>query len=183
MVESLSFDSRHNVLPGKHFYQFYKNTDDFLSIMIPFFQAGLEKKEACLWLISEKNGLSFCRDTAEAIIFNFTHYVSIGQLVILPAENWYLTDGAFDEAKSIQNAERYFETFRENGFTRFRGAGDGGFLSRRDWPIVEAYERKIGPWLKANSITGLCAYPILEFTPSQAKAILDCHEDVLVGRL
>ena len=177
------FDSLHQILPGKHFYQFYKNSDDFLSVMIPFFQAGLEKGEACLWLVSKRNNLDFIRATVEAMIAGFSYYVSSGQFQIFSAEDWYLTECSFDEAKAIGNAVQYLEKMQKQGFKQLRGAGDGGVISRKDWPAAEAYEKKMGPWIKSHSVVALCAYPILECTPSQTKGILDCHEDVLVGRL
>jgi len=183
VVTPADFDSLHEILPGKHFYQFYKNSEDFFSVMIPFFRAGLEKGEACLWLVSQKNGLDNARATAEAMIPQFSHYVSTNQFQILSAEDWYLTEGSFDEMKAMNNALQYLETIQKKGFERLRGAGDGGVISRKDWPIVEAYEKKMGPWIKANHIVALCAYPILECTPSQTKGILDCHEDVLVGKI
>ena len=101
----------------------------------------------------------------------------------MSGESWYLKNESFDEAQAISNAEKYHELIRRKGFIRLRIAGDVGFMSRNDWPPFQAYEKKIGPWLKTQSVIALCAYPILECTPSQAKGILECHEDVLVGRL
>src|SRR3989338_8409146 len=173
MVAQTGFDSLHNIFPGKHFYQFYKNSDDFLYVMIPFFQTGLEKNEACLWLVSERNGMDFARATAEAVILDCERYLSSGQFQIRSAEEWYLTDGAFDEAKSIQNAFAYLEQMKSRGFNRFRASGDAGIMRREEWPKIEVYERKIGPWIKENGIVAICAYPILDCTPSQTKAILD----------
>ena len=182
MTDAAHFDSLHDVVPGKHFYQFYKNSDDFLYVMIPFFQAGLEKGEACLWMVSGKIGFDFARATAEAMIPRFSDYISTGQFQMIPAEEWYLTNGSFDEAKAISNAQHYMEKIKKQGFSRLRGAGDAGVFSREDWPAVEAYEKKMSPWIKSQPVIALCAYPILECTPSQAKGILECHEDVLVGK-
>ncbi|MBI4358744.1 MAG: MEDS domain-containing protein [Candidatus Omnitrophica bacterium] len=183
MVNVTNFDLRYAVLPGKHFYQFYKSSDDFLSIMIPFFQAGLEKNEACLWLVSGRNSLDFCRATAEALIPQYSLCVSGEQFQIMSSESWYLKSESFDEGQTIGNAEKYHALIQKKGFIRLRIAGDVGFMSRKDWPQFEAYEKKIGSWLKARSVVALCAYPILECTPSQTRGILECHEDVLVGRL
>ena len=184
MEQQSDFDSLHGILPGKHFYQFYKGSDDFLCVMIPYFQTGLGKGEACLWLVSKRNGMHFSRVTAEGLISRFSDYDSSGQLVILSAEDWYLTDGFFDEEKAMSNAEQFVGKIKGQGFERFRIAGDiGGAVPRADWPKAEAYERKISPWIKSRAVIALCAYPILECTPSQTKGILDCHEDVLVGKL
>lgn len=183
MAEPTDFDLLHSITPGKHFYQFYKNSEDYFHVMIPFFQAGLEKGEACLWLVSKRNGLAYTCAVAEVLIPGFSHYISSGQLEVSSAEEWYLTDGGFDEAKAVQNAEQYLEKIGKSDFCRLRGAGDAGAILRKDWPLVENYERKMGPWIKLHLVIALCAYPILECTPSQTKGILECHEDVLVGRL
>ena len=152
--------------------------------MIPYFRAGLEGGEACLWLVSRKNGIDFSCVTAEGLIPGFLDYASSGQFEILSAEDWYLTDGSFDEDRAIANISSHLTKIRAKNFDRLRAAGDiGGAVPRADWARVEAYEKKISSWLKANSVIALCSYPILECAPSQVKGILDSHEDVLIGRL
>jgi len=178
------FDSLHQILPGKHFYQFYKGSGDFLNVMIPYLDAGLRKGEACLWLISKKNGIDFSRVTAESLIPGFSDYLSSGQFQIIPAEDWYLSDDSFSADQAVRNIEAYIEGVEGRNFKRFRVAGDiGGVVPNADWPYVEAYEQNISSWLKAHSIVALCAYPILECPPSRMKGILDFHEDVLIGKL
>ncbi|MBI1977413.1 MAG: MEDS domain-containing protein [Candidatus Omnitrophica bacterium] len=165
MVSLSNFDSLYDVSSGKHFYQFYKSSDDFLHVMIPFFQAGLEKNDACLWLISQENSLDFCRSTAEAMIPQHVTAILSGQFQILSAEEWYLTEGTFDESKAIANALQHLEKIKALGFRRFRIAGDEACVPRKDWSLVEAYERKVAPWIKSQPIVALCAYPILSCTP------------------
>ena len=183
MLNSNNFDSLYNISLGKHFYQFYKSSEDFLNVMIPFFQSGLEKGEACLWLVSNQIGLDVARSAAQTLIVDFDSHVSRGRFELISAEGWYLTDGSFDESKAINNAEKYLMNIRINGFNVLRGAGDGGCIQRRDWPDVYAYEKKMALWIKSQPVIALCAYPILECTPSQTKQILECHEDVLVGKM
>ena len=152
--------------------------------MVPYFQAGLRKKEACLWLVSQRNGLDFCRVTVQNLIPGFSRYESSGQFKMLSAEDWYLSHEAFDQGKAFRNAQDHADEFRKLGFQHIRVAGDiGGAIPRKDWPEVEDYERRISVWIKPEPVVALCAYPILECTPSQTKGILDSHEDVLIGRL
>jgi hypothetical protein len=42
MFQESDFDSFHNIQPGKHFYQFYKQADDYQRVIIPFLKAGLK---------------------------------------------------------------------------------------------------------------------------------------------
>ncbi len=39
---------------GIHFCQFYHTKEDLMDILIPYFKAGLENNEFCLWVISEQ---------------------------------------------------------------------------------------------------------------------------------
>ena len=38
---------------GTHFCQFYKTKKDLLDILVPYFTAGLENNEFCMWVTSE----------------------------------------------------------------------------------------------------------------------------------
>jgi len=37
---------------GTHFCHFYETRQDLLDTFVPYFKAGLENKEFCLWVIS-----------------------------------------------------------------------------------------------------------------------------------
>jgi hypothetical protein len=38
---------------GTHFCQFYKTKQDLIDILVPYFKAGLEDNEFCMWITSE----------------------------------------------------------------------------------------------------------------------------------
>ena len=38
---------------GTHFCQFYQTKEDLTDILIPYFKAGLENNEFCMWITSE----------------------------------------------------------------------------------------------------------------------------------
>ena len=38
---------------GTHFCQFYQDKQDLIDILVPYFRAGLENNEFCLWVTSE----------------------------------------------------------------------------------------------------------------------------------
>lgn len=175
------FDVLHNIYPGRHFYQFYKTPEDFYRILIPYFQSGLEKQEACVWLVSEKIGVDKTLHLCETQIPRFWFYFASGQFQILSAENWYLTDGVFDEAKAISHADSIFKHTIEQGYTRLRAAGDVASIPKKDWPLVHAYEEKVHSWIRNYPIIALCAYPIVECSLFDTKSIVTSHDDVLAG--
>ncbi len=36
---------------GKHLCQFYQTKEDLSDILVPYFKAGLENNEFCMWLV------------------------------------------------------------------------------------------------------------------------------------
>jgi len=38
---------------GTHFCQFYQTKQDLIDILVPYFKAGLENNEFCMWVTSE----------------------------------------------------------------------------------------------------------------------------------
>jgi hypothetical protein len=40
---------------GTHFCQFYDTNDDLLEMLVPYFKAGLDSNEACLWIVSSQS--------------------------------------------------------------------------------------------------------------------------------
>jgi hypothetical protein len=181
-MQESDYNSGHDSVEGKHLYQFYKGKEDLLRIMLPFFQTGLEKSEGCLWLVSERIGVEEVKAIAEKEIPGFLSYISSGQFQILSAEEWYLTDGGFDETKALSNAVRFGRHMNAKGFKRLRIAGDAGAVPHEDWVYSRSYEEKVDALVKAGPHIALCAYPILDCDLKDTKMVLDCHDDVLIGR-
>jgi len=42
-----------NVSWGTHFCQFYQTREDLIDVLVPYFKAGLESNEFCVWVTSE----------------------------------------------------------------------------------------------------------------------------------
>jgi len=42
-----------DVLWGTHLCLFYQNKEDLIDILVPYFKAGLENNEFCMWVTSE----------------------------------------------------------------------------------------------------------------------------------
>ncbi|WP_237754284.1 GAF domain-containing protein [Geobacter sp. OR-1] len=66
---------------GSHFCQFYQTNRELLDILVPFFRAGLENHEFCLWVTP---------DDAEGVLAGaaFTESVDKGQMEIIPYSRW-----------------------------------------------------------------------------------------------
>jgi len=184
MYRPSNVDNLYHLQPGKHLYQFYKNTDDFVRVITSFFQAGLEKGNACLWLVSEKIGVEKAKTFLEIMIPKCAGYLASGQLQILSGEAWYLDGGRFSENRIVRNLEQFLEFVKKGNFSGIRICGDGASIPRNQWEFLFRYEKKIDPVLREKRVICVCAYPILGCSVTDTKTILDLHKDgVFIGHI
>ena len=86
---------------GTHFCQFYRTADDLLDILVPYFAAGLEANEFCMWVTSEPVDVKAAERALAAAIPDFARRLRDGQMEILPHDQWYLAGGDFDAQRVL----------------------------------------------------------------------------------
>ena len=78
---------------GSHFCQFYQTRKDLLEILVPYFRAGLENNELCVWVTSEPLGPEEVKKALKTAVPNFEDYLKNGQMEIIPHSTWHTRGG------------------------------------------------------------------------------------------
>src|SRR4029078_12744350 len=95
--------------------------------LAPFFKAGLDKHEYCLWVVSP----SLTPEQAAAPLRNripdIDRHLREGALEIVLSHEWYLEDGAFDGARVIQCWQARLEAALARGYAGM------GINSTEEW--------------------------------------------------
>ena len=151
-------------------------------MVIPFLRRGLESHEACLWVVSRTIGVL---EAIEALQrgYDLTPFLGNGQLLVVPAEQWYLDRGQFSERKAFQKLKKFIEDREHRGYRHFRGVGDLAWLEGEDWPAFQLFEKKVHQWIQEFGLTAVCAYPIQQCSVTQTKDVLDHHDSVFQTKL
>jgi hypothetical protein len=74
---------------GSHLSQFYETGDDLRDTLIPYFKAGLENNESCLWVTGAPFGANQARSALRAVVSNFDKRERRKQIEIRDAHEWY----------------------------------------------------------------------------------------------
>ena len=90
---------------GTHICQFYRTKEDLLDMLIPYFKAGLENNEFCLWVISEPLEIENAKESLIGSIPAIDIYLEKGQIEIIPYTGWFTTNGVFDSRKVSNKRE------------------------------------------------------------------------------
>ncbi|MCB9800020.1 MAG: MEDS domain-containing protein [Candidatus Omnitrophica bacterium] len=183
MPTTTGFDLIQNIQPGKHYYLFYEDLHTYMEVLVPYFQEGLLKGDRCLWLISDYLDWETVYGLARRKIEDLDDRMDCDQIRLFSASKWYLNQGRFDRKRALQNATEFIEQNQKDESVVIRAAGDLGDLCVDDWSEVCLYEEEISQAIQSQKIIGLCAYPIQKCTPSQAKRVMELHDDVLIGRV
>jgi len=83
---------------GSHFCQFYQTRKDLLDKLVPYFKAGLESNELCVWVTTEPLSTEDVRKALEKALPNFENYAENGQIEIIPDRMWLARGGKSGKA-------------------------------------------------------------------------------------
>src|SRR3989304_6627391 len=81
---------------GTHLCQFYKTKKDLIDVLVPYFKAGLENNEFCMWVTSPPLNEKEALKALKKAVPRLDEYLEKGQIEIIPYDQWYLIDGIFD---------------------------------------------------------------------------------------
>ena len=86
---------------GSHFRQFYTTQQDMTEVVVPYFRAGLESNELCVWVTSD---FLTTQDALAALgrgVPGFPDHLARRQIEVFPHTDWYLKGGSFDLKRTL----------------------------------------------------------------------------------
>ena len=74
---------------GSHLAHFFASGDDLHDLLVPYFKAGLENNERCLWVTGEAFDADRARSSLRAAVPDFDFRERAGQIAIADGDEWY----------------------------------------------------------------------------------------------
>jgi PAS domain S-box-containing protein len=167
---------------GTHFCQFYQTQDDLLDILAPYFRAGLEQNEFCMWVTSEPLAAEDARAALERSVPGFADYVARGQIEILPYTDWSLLGGTFDSARVLAGWVDQLAAARAKGFEGLRLSGNTFWLERNGWRAFADYEEEINSVIGRYRMIALCTYSLDRVSAGEIIDVVMNHQFALIKR-
>src|SRR5262245_5868323 len=87
---------------GTHFCQFYASKQDLLDTLVPYFKAGLEHGEFCLWVTSPPLATQEAWGALRAAVLDLDRYLAENSIEIVAYDRWYRNGGGFDLDRVIR---------------------------------------------------------------------------------
>jgi DNA repair protein RadC len=160
---------------GSHICVFYGTTQDLVDTLVPYFKAGLENNEFCVWITAPLFGKKRALTAISNQIPDLNRYLKAGQLEFTPYTTAYLKDGVFNMQKALYSLAYRTKQAFVNGYGGMRVAGYVAYLKMREWQVIINFERQINKYIVNTPTLGLCAYPLDKCNASQFIDVIGNH--------
>jgi PAS domain S-box-containing protein len=161
---------------GTHFCQFYRTADDLADALVPFFRAGLDNNEQCIWVTCEPLSTEEARAALTRAAPDLDERLQSGQVEILDFGDWYLRGGEQDVDAVLNKWIARKEEALARGYSGLRVSGNSCRIETQQWRDFAAYEAKVNACLREHRILALCSYHLDRCTGTQAMDVLRNHE-------
>jgi len=167
---------------GTHFCQFYQTKEDLLDILVPYFKAGLENNEFCMWVTSEPLSEEEAKREMRKAVPNFDQHLRSGQIEIVPHTDWYLKDGIFNLQKVLDAWTDKLNSALAKGYDGIRVTGNTAWLEKRDWRNFADYEEEINNVIGKYKMMAICSYSLDKCGASELMDVVKNHQFALIRR-
>jgi len=167
---------------GTHFCLFYHITDDLIDILVPYFKAGLENNEFCMWVTSEPLSVDDATRALMEAVKEFDTYSKKGQIEILDYSEWYTQSGKFEADTVLQGWVEKERLALKNGFDGLRLTGNTFWLEKSDWKAFTEYEATVDSVIGNYRMIALCSYSLDKCRAAEVIDVVKNHRFALIRR-
>ena len=167
---------------GTHFCHFYDTKGDLLETVVPYFRAGLEDNEYCVWVTSEPLTEDECWAALRRAVPSFEQYVSRRSIEILPGREWYLDGRSFDRRRVGAAWNDRLHQALAQGYAGMRVSGNTSWLERHHWHEFVEYERELNESVPGQPMVVLCTYPLATSGAAELLDVARTHQFAIARR-
>jgi hypothetical protein len=164
---------------GIHMCHFYREREDLVEALVPFFIAGLHSNERCIWITAEPLDGAGARLELQKAGLDVDAAIRSGSLRIQDYSEFYLKAQGM---KSSQVAELWLaeeERALEQGYSGLRITGNASFLSPETWPDFMDYEEVVHRAFQGRRIISLCSYHARRVAAAEVLDVVRRHSCAL----
>lgn len=167
---------------GTHSCQFYETKEDLLELLIPYFKAGLENNERCLWIVCDPITIDDAFTSLKESIPEFQSYLDKKSIEILYYQDWYFRNGNFNAKAIADDVKVRIKAALAAGYDGMRTNGNETWLTNVYWTHFMQYEKELNSLVQDLPIIVLCTYPLSHSDAGTLLDVANAHDRVISRR-
>ena len=164
---------------GSHIGQFYSVAADLRDVLVPYFRAGLENNELCLWVTDAP----FCLDDARAALRAAVPDLDVrerrGQIEIQDTRSFYDPDQPLQSKAIVDGLLQREQKALAAGYRGLRTNGNCGWANKDRWNTFVDYESHVHRAVPGQRLICMCSYCHDRLGHAEVSDIIERHHFVL----
>ena len=182
LIRETGIDALGSVIWGTHFCLFYRTKQDLFNILVPYFKAGLENNEFCMWVTSEPLGPKDAQNALRKAVPDLDEYLRKGQIEILPYDQWYLEADDFNQQHLLKKWNDKLTRALTNGYAGMRVTGNITWVDQKLWNGFINYEHQLNETIERYRMIVVCTYCLDKCGPAEIVEVVNNHQMALIER-
>ena len=167
---------------GTHFCQFYQTKEDLINILVPYFKAGLENNEFCMWITSQPLDAEEAKEALRKAVPDFDYYLDKGQIEIIPYNYWYVIEEIFDSQRILNGWVEKLNKALADDYDGLRLSGNTFWLEKEDWDNFVDYEEEVDSIIGNYKMIALCTYSLDRCSSTEIIDVVINHQFALIKK-
>lgn len=167
---------------GTHFAHFYEDREGLFDVLVPFFKAGLESNEFCVWIVADPVGVEDAKKALRLAMPDFEYYISKEQIEFIPHTEWYTKGRSFDARTVLEGWVSKYIQGLARGCQGLRASGNTSWLNKEEWDAFIRYEREVDNVIGSYKMLALCSYSLDSCGAEELLDVVSTHPFALIKR-
>lgn len=167
---------------GSHLSQLFETGDDLRDLLVPYFRAGLENNEQCLWVTGEAFRADEARSALRAAVPDLEAREKSGQIEIRDYHEWYAAGAKLQPEELVAGLLERERAALEKGFSGVRTDGNCAWVTTGQWPDFRDYEALVHRSIRNRRMICMCSYCVAGTDGDRLLDVIERHDFMLPRR-
>ncbi len=167
---------------GTHFCHFYHTKEDLTDILVPYFKAGLENNEFCLWVMSQPLEVEEAIEAMKKAVPDTDVYLEKGQIEINSYTCLHLTGSIYDSERVINYWIEKLNHALKSGYEGLRLSENTSWLEKNYRGYFVDHMGKMEDTIGKYRMISLGSYFVDKYSTTEIIEVASKHQFTLIKK-
>ena len=161
---------------GSHLVHFFGSGDELRDVLVPYFKAGLQNNECCLWVTGKAFDAEQARSALRAAVPDLDKRERDKQIEIANGDEWYAAGDKLQPHELVNGLEQRERDALELGYAGLRTNGNCAWVSQAHWADFQDYETLVQKTVRGRRMICMCSYSTDQVQGGSHLEVMEHHD-------
>jgi PAS domain S-box-containing protein len=161
---------------GSHLAHFFGSGDELRDVLVPYFKAGLENNERCLWVTGQAFNAEQARSALRTAVPDLDRRERDKQIEIASGDEWYAASDKLRPHDLVGGLLQREQDALTLGYAGLRTNGNCAWVSQEQWADFLDYEMLVQKAAHGRRMICMCSYCMDQLQDGSHLEVMECHD-------